>query len=244
MAEQDPWRHAQVFVGNDREAYFVAGICQLEILKRSGLQRHHHVLEVGCGALVGGRPVMQHLHPDRYVGIEPNTWLVEAAIQHLPDMPGTLVEKRPVFLDNLDFDASGTGRRFDFVLSHSILSHAAHHQLDQFLAALARDMALHGVALVSARLRDEHGTLMPDSMFDDWQYPGVSYFTMATIADTARRHGLLAEEAPEFRSFMTRHVPSNHHDWIRIRRFAAGVPPQRPQGTYEDPHYRSTAGAG
>lgn len=112
---------------------------------------------------------------------------------------------------------------------------------DQFLAALGRDMALHGVALVSARLRDEHGTLMPNSLFDDWQCPGVSYVTVETIAGAACRHGLHAEEVPEFRSLMIRHVPSNHHDWIRFRRFAAGVPPRRPHGTYEDPHYESTA---
>jgi hypothetical protein len=46
---------------------------------------NRHVLEIGCGCLVAGRPIMEFLSPDRYVGIEPNTWLIEAVKEQLPD---------------------------------------------------------------------------------------------------------------------------------------------------------------
>jgi hypothetical protein len=68
------------------------------------------------------------------------------------------LEKRPVFLSRTDFDASETGRRFDFVLSHSILSHAAHWQLPVFLAHVAAVLSSYGTAVVWLRMHDEHGT--------------------------------------------------------------------------------------
>ena len=56
-------------------------------------------------------------------------------------LPGTkrlIAEKQPVFLQRTDFDASSLGRRFDFVISHSVLSHAAHWQCPQFFKGVQR----------------------------------------------------------------------------------------------------------
>lgn len=225
--EIDVWTHAQAYVGNANEAYFMAGICQLELLKRNGLRPHHHVLEIGAGALVAGRPLMQYLCPDRYVGIEPNTWLVSAARDHFPDMDQWFREKKPIFLDRTDFDAADTGRTFDFVLSHSILSHAPHWQLPIFLRNVGKVLGPYGVIVVSLRMYDEHGKLMGDSRHEEWQYPGATYFAIGTIQEEARKLGLEAEHLPEYRTFFTRYVPSNFHDWIRITRpwtFGARVP--------------------
>ena len=120
----DSWTQAQVYVGNANADFHMAGILELELLKRNALRPSHHVLEIGCGALVGGRPIIQYLDPDRYVGIEPNTWLIEEARDHFPDSEELFSTKRPIFLARTDFDGSEVGRVFDFVFSHSILSHA------------------------------------------------------------------------------------------------------------------------
>lgn len=224
----DLWQKAQSYVGNSGEAYFVAGICQLELLKRNGCRPRHHVLEIGCGALVAGRPAIQYLDADRYVGIEPNTWLVEAARDYFPDMEDIFLTKRPIFLNCVDFDAQSTGRLFDFVLSHSILSHAAHWQLPLFMESLSRNLAPHGVALVSIRLQDGRGKIMGDSMHETWQYPGVSYFSMETVRRTAAQFGLHAECRPEYRQLLMKYSPLNIHDWIRVRRLVAGVAPEGP----------------
>jgi SAM-dependent methyltransferase len=216
--ELDFWTHAQAYVGNGNEYYFMAGICQLELLKKNGLRPHHRVLEIGCGALVAGRPIMQYLNPDCYVGMEPNTWLVDAARSHFPDMDGIFQEKKPVFLSRTDFDASELGRKFDFVLSHSVLSHAPHWQLPIFLEKLSNVLTPYGMIIASLRMHDEHGKLMGDSMHEDWQYPGATYFGAKTIEQEAAKFGLTGEHHPEYRDFFTKHVPSNIHDWIRFRK--------------------------
>jgi cyclopropane fatty-acyl-phospholipid synthase-like methyltransferase len=214
----DVWKHAQAYVGNANEAYYMAGICQLELLKRNGLKPHHSVLEVGCGALVAGRPLMQYLDPDRYVGIEPNTWLVSAARSHFPDMDDWFLDKKPIFLDRTDFDASEVGRRFDFVLSHSMLSHAPHWQLPLFFGKIAPLLGPYGLIVASLRMSDADGTLMGDSRHEEWQYPGVTYFSIETIQREGAAAGLEAAHAPDCRAFFTKYVPSNFHDWIIARR--------------------------
>jgi len=222
------WEHAQGYVGNANAEYQMAGILQLELLKRNGLRPDHHVLEIGCGALVAGRPIMQFLEPDRYVGIEPNTWLIEACRDHFPDSEELFLTKRPTFLARTDFDASETQRRFDFVISHSILSHAAHFQLDQFIGAAAKVLAPHGVILASIRFHDENGKRVGDAMLQEWQYPGANYFAVETVAQTAAKYRLTAEERADYRAFFVKYLPTNYHDWVRLRHMIAGVPARRP----------------
>jgi hypothetical protein len=132
---------AQVYVGNVDQNYITVGQLQLELLKMNGCQPASSVLEIGSGCLVAGRPIMQYLMPDRYVGIEPNGWLLEAVKEGLPDTVALIEEKRPLFLDVTDFDASAAGRTFDFVISHSILSHAACWQYPLFLASIKKILA-------------------------------------------------------------------------------------------------------
>ena len=214
----DLWTHAQAYVGNANEAYQMAGICQLELLKRNGLKPHHSVLEIGCGALVAGRPLIQFLDPDRYVGIEPNTWLVDAARSHFPDMEEWFQDKKPIFLSNTDFDAKEVGRRFDFVLSHSILSHAPKWQFVQFLQHVEPLLGPYGMIIASLRMYDAEGTLMGDSDHTEWQYPGATYYSEDTIVNESTKVGLQGEHVPGYREFFTKHVPSNIHDWIRVKR--------------------------
>lgn len=233
--EMDHWLHAQVYVGNANDDYQMAGLLQLELLKRNGLAPHHHVLDIGCGALVAGRPLMQFLDADRYVGIEPNLWLVEAAREHFPDSEDLFLAKRPVFLAGTEFDASETGRAFDFVISHSVLSHAAHWQLPQFIASVEKTLAPQGVAVASIRFRDEHEVVRGDSLHEQWQYPGVSYFAFETVHAAAAAHGLHAEQRDDYREFVTRYLPTNFHDWIRLRRFAGGRQMERPAALYGTP---------
>src|ERR1700690_4014615 len=79
----------------------VIGEGQLELLKISGCKPDSQVLEVGCGCLIAGLPIIGYLKPDHYVGIEPNVWLIEAA-KKTPGAPETIESQRPVFLNNSD----------------------------------------------------------------------------------------------------------------------------------------------
>jgi cyclopropane fatty-acyl-phospholipid synthase-like methyltransferase len=210
------FEEAQNFVGNTGENYIVVGQLQLELLMMNGCTPDSHVLEIGCGCLVAGRPIIAYLQPDRYVGIEPNTWLLDAVKKGLPDTIDLIREKQPVFLPMADFDASRLGRAFDFVISHSILSHAAHWQYPLFLKGVMKVLATHGVALASIRFHDDNDKIAGDSQSQEWVYHGVSFFSWDTVRDLAVDHGFLPEWRPDYRQFFIKRAPSNYHDWLRL----------------------------
>lgn len=207
------------YVGTDE----VSGQLQLELLKREGCAPASRVLEIGCGGLHVGIPLMQYVDKGNYVGIDPNEWLRQTVMkkQHIR----RIVEEREArFLSLDDFDASELGIKFDLVFSHSVLSHCAHWQLEQFLRNSAKVLAPGGRILTSIRLAEgnpygSYGTPdKKDSMDEEWQYPGVSWFKLSTIMETAERQGLTAAYIPEYTEFYTKTRPLESHDWLVFHR--------------------------
>jgi len=205
---------AQKFVATDP----ISGRMQAEILFAEGAVPSSRVLEVGCGCLSAGSFLIERLDPERYVGIEPNTWLVDLALQR-KSFRETASQKKPRFFDNLDFDASAAGCEFDYVLSHSILSHAAHWQLPLFLKNVGACLAPEGRIFASLVLAEgnafgNHGTKnKQDSMDEEWVYPGVSYFTEETVRKTAADAGLTATLRHDITERHTKSRPLEIHDW-------------------------------
>lgn len=206
------------------------GLAQLEILKSLGCKPHHRVLEIGCGALVAGFPIMQYLDAGNYSGVDPNVWLIEQS-KALPEVAAVVAEKHPRFHASANFRASeyttrpdGNHERakFDFIISHSILSHASNTQLTDFLNAAREQLAPGGTLAASIRLAEgnEHGS--PGSAqhgadFAEWQYPGVSWFKSVDVLDRAHRAGLMAKVAPELTRKILVGNPKAIHDWVVAR---------------------------
>ena len=124
---------ADLYVGTD----VVSGELQFELLKREGCRPSSKVLEVGCGNLNAGIHLIEFLERNNYVGIDPNEWLREVAMKDR-DVRRLVKSKGARFLTATDFDASRLGVKFDFVLSHSILSHCAHWQLELYVGNVAK----------------------------------------------------------------------------------------------------------
>jgi cyclopropane fatty-acyl-phospholipid synthase-like methyltransferase len=210
---------AREFVGTDA----VSGKLQFELLRREGLAKDSYVLEIGCGALSAGAHLIDYLDDARYVGIEPNRWLIEAAFENA-ELRQAAQSKSAQFLHVLDFDASGLGMKFDFVLSHSVLSHAAHHQLEQFLRNAAKVLAPAGVIVASIRLAEGNPFGSPgapnrdDSRDAEWVYPGVSWFKRSTLEAAAEKLQLKATYRADYTEYYTRTRPLECHDWFVFTR--------------------------
>jgi cyclopropane fatty-acyl-phospholipid synthase-like methyltransferase len=167
--------------------------------------------------------LIQYLDSGKYVGIDPNPWLREAAIKHRR-VQRLILQKRPVFLSNQEFDASELGITFDYIFAHSILSHAAHWQLSQFLENTSKVLAPNGKILASVRLAEGNpwGSAgspgKQDSMDVKWVYPGVSWFTRTTIEKAASHLGLTTTFKPEYTRLYVARRPHEFHDWVLFRR--------------------------
>lgn len=196
-----------------------SGKLQLELLQREGCTPTAHVLEVGCGCLSAGVPVMRYLQREHYVGIEPNSWLLDAALS-ARSVRWLVRRKRPAFLERSDFDARELGRTYDYVLSHSILSHCAHHQLEDFIRNVACVLRPDGRIVASIRLAEgnAYGSTgsadREDSRCAEWQYPDASFFKLDTVERAAAGHGLSVELKPEYTEHFVQRRPLEIHDWL------------------------------
>lgn len=94
------------------------GVLQLDFLRSQGLEPHHMLLDMGCGALRGGVHFIPFLDPGHYCGVDINPSLVEAGRTELAGN-----ERGARLLVSDGFDASAFGERFDFAIAVSLFTH-------------------------------------------------------------------------------------------------------------------------
>lgn len=177
----------------------------VDFLRREGLEPHHKVLDVGCGALSQGKPLIEFLDSGNYVGLDPNGWLIEAAIEEFPH----LLNKNPEFSFNNEF-STGKGP-FDFVVAHSVLSHVAQWQVDLAAQRIREEVEKDAIFLASVRLTDE------DTLDRTWQYPGNSFFRFGTLLGKVTHAGWTIEHVADYKEIMVQSCPNDIHDWVRMR---------------------------
>lgn len=173
---QPPEADYRGFVG-PKGRYDYMGGTQFALLWSLGLRAGHRLLDIGCGSLRGGRLYIAYLDPDRYTGLEPETWLVEEALDQQIGRD-VVALKRPTFVHNDRFDVSGLGT-FDFVVAQSVASHTGPAMTAQLLAAVRSALAPTGMAAVTF----VHG--WRDNRLEGWHYfepPHVTRYRRRTIA--------------------------------------------------------------
>lgn len=193
------------------------GEMQLKLLQDEGLQPHHYLCEIGCGALVAGIPIISYLHKEHYVAIEPNQWQILDSLS-IPENSVITDEKKPCFLQRTDFDASDTGVLFDYVLAHSIMSHAPLWQLRLFFEKCAGVLKEGGKVLFSIRLTEPNSfsnlPIQKESTTDQWQYPGNTFFKQETVENEAKKWFKHVEYKKHFTAIIVSADRSAFHDWF------------------------------
>lgn len=199
--------NATEYVGTTKRS----GAAQLALLTIEGMTPESRVLEFGCGTLHLARLLLPFLDTGHYYGVDPNKWLRDIAAADDPDLMNLIESRGAHFSEDADFDARSFHVRFDYVFAHSVLSHAAHWQLPQFLHGALRVLNKGGKIIASLRL----GT---DTWDDDWVYPSVSWFSTSQVAAVARELGLRVFFGDGYKKLYTSMCPDEVHDWIVLER--------------------------
>ena len=118
------------------------GTLQFEFLRREGLEPRHHLLDVGCGALRGGVHFVRHLEAGHYCGIDANASLIEAG-RHELALAG-LADRGAQLLADVDFNVAAFGRRFDFAIAVSLITHLYFNHVQICMARVAQVLAPGG----------------------------------------------------------------------------------------------------
>ena len=97
------------------------GLLQYEFMKSRGLLPSHTLLDIGCGAMRGGLHFIRYLEPGNYIGLDINESLLKAARREIAT--AGLSDKRPVLIQDENFDFRKVGRKCDTAMAMSLFTH-------------------------------------------------------------------------------------------------------------------------
>ncbi len=122
---------------------------QIGFLKEQGLSPEHYILDLGCGTLRGGMPIIEYLETGHYFGIDVRPEVLVEARKELADagMDG----KEPTLVTQEQSD-SIPGERFDFIWAFSVLIHMDDSALARAMGLVQRCIARDGVFLANVNL--------------------------------------------------------------------------------------------
>lgn len=186
----------RAFVGPPKQFDFM-GATQFVLLFMLGLREENDVLDVGCGSLRAGRLFLQFLLPGRYVGVEPNKWLWRDAISSEIGEDITRI-KLPRFVDDDSFTLIDIGRKFDFVVFQSVLSHTGGDLFDRPLEQARKVLKPRGQLLFTVldESASNFGKLSPGNAAPGWHYPTCVTYEQQNVLERCSAAGLYAEKLP------------------------------------------------
>lgn len=121
-----------------------AGRWQLEFMRSQGLKPHHHLVDIGCGALRGGVHFIRYLDPGHYLGVDKERLLIEAGAEQ--ELDRALRElKKPQLVVSSAFDFEHFAMRPDYALAQSVFTHLPPGLIAQCLRGLREVIPPHGV---------------------------------------------------------------------------------------------------
>lgn len=94
---------------------------QIKFLKSQGLAPQHLLLDVGCGTLRGGIPIIQYLETGNYYGIDVRKEVIEEGKKELKEEG--LENKHPNLIAFSDFSTLTIDKKLDVMFAFSVLIH-------------------------------------------------------------------------------------------------------------------------
>ncbi|GAF93721.1 unnamed protein product, partial [marine sediment metagenome] len=148
------------------------------------------ILDIGCGALNLGRVLIPLLNKGCYYGIEPNTWLLKFAFEK--ELGRDIIPiKTPKFSDNTNFDLDVFDTKFNFIIAHSIFTHAPISNIKKCLSEVKKALEKDGIFFFTFIMTEE------DFCVEYWVYPGVQGYTEGTMEKMVEDAGLTFSIYPD-----------------------------------------------
>lgn len=178
--------HYRAYVGPPQDYDLIAATV-FNLLTTHGLRQHHKLLDVGCGSLRLGRLFIPYLNRGKYVGVEPNKWLVTEGIRN--EVGKDLVRiKKPTFSYNDSLKEFKQPLDLNYVAAQSIFSHTGLDLLTQWLKQINYHLNDDGIVFATFIINEDE-----DFSGSGWVYPECVSFKCDTLKETANNTGFELE---------------------------------------------------
>jgi acetyltransferase-like isoleucine patch superfamily enzyme/SAM-dependent methyltransferase len=162
---------------------------QIAFLKQAGLQPGHQLLDLGCGTLRGGIPIIAYLDAEHYHGIDSRAQVLEEARKELAD--AKLQDKHPQLVHCDDLRALTLPTQFDIIWAFSVLFHMSDEILDGAMAFIGRQLKPTGAFYANVNI----GVAPPSH----WREFPVHWRTREAYQQLAARYGMRIEDLGSFK---------------------------------------------
>jgi hypothetical protein len=157
---------------------------QFEFLTSHGLLPEHRLIDIGCGPLCGGIPLIEYLEIGHYTGVEARAPVLKEARKELAE--AGLEHKQPRLIHAADPAQIELKAPFDVAWAFMVLIHMTDEIVDAYLRFVSQRMAESGEFYANAALGDHvHG---------EWQGFPVLSRPLEFYKRSASSHGLSVSE--------------------------------------------------
>lgn len=157
---------------------------QINFLKSRGLRPEHRLLDIGCGTLRGGIPLIEYLNAGNYCGLEARESVLAEAKLELRD--AGLENKNSTLVHSPDLAAVALHKEFDFIWAFSVLIHLKDEILEDCLKLAAAHLNAHGTFYANVNFGERAE--------GSWQGFPVVFRSLNFYKEAAARHQLNVED--------------------------------------------------
>jgi SAM-dependent methyltransferase len=126
---------------------------QIDFLRGQGLRPHHRLLDLSCGTLRGGIPLIDYLDAGHYTGLEVRIDVLAEGRRELAE--ASLTAKQPTLLMCEQLERLELPTRFDMVWAFAVLINMSDAILDTALAADSGHLADGAAFFGNVNIGDE-----------------------------------------------------------------------------------------
>lgn len=154
MTNPSARRHA--LVGNP-SLWKMKRAFQFDFLVEQGLSPDDCLLDIGCGTLRGGAPLIRYLDPGNYIGIDVREDVIAEA--HREAKTEGVTDRQPELIVSDFGDGLQLGREVDVAFAFSVLFHMDDGALDNCFKFVAAHLARDGRFFANVNIGDtaQHG---------------------------------------------------------------------------------------
>ncbi len=175
--------HYRAYVGPPEDFDLIAAMT-FNLMTTLGLRQHHTLIDVGCGSLRAGRLFIPYLNVGRYVGIEPNRWLVEEGLQRELGNDIVRIKQPRFYYADTPGVLEGSKLMAEFAVAQSIFSHCGLDLIKHWLHGIAPFLTPTGALAATFLVADD------DFSGSGWVYPDCVSYTRRTLQKAAADAGL------------------------------------------------------
>lgn len=130
---------------------------QIAFLRSNGLHPEHRLLDLGCGTLRGGIPIIQYLAAGQYYGVDVRASVIAEAWRELHDYD--LGHKRPTLVCLSEAQEKFQDTCFDVVWAFSVLIHMQDTNFRQTIRFVAEHLCPDGRFFANVKIgrEESHG---------------------------------------------------------------------------------------